>query len=68
MPAAGMNVQKRLLLGAVISVAVLLPLRRNVRHLWSYLVHCVGYRMLSVHLSCHSLAVSAVPLVARCAM
>ena len=55
------------LLAALIGVATVLPLqwRTNVERTWSYGVYYVGYRLLSVQLTCGSLAVSALPLVAK---
>jgi hypothetical protein len=54
-------------MAALIGVVAMLPLqwRANVERAWSYGVYYVGYRLLSVQLTCGSLAVSALPLVAK---
>lgn len=54
---------------ALIGVAAMLPVRWRVgvERTWSYAVYYVGYRLLSVQLSCGSLAVSGVPFVIKCA-
>ncbi len=39
--------------------------RVSARRAWSYGVYYVGYRLLSVQLSCGSVAVSGVPLVMK---
>jgi hypothetical protein len=39
--------------------------RVSAKRAWSYGVYYVGYRMLSVQLSCGNLAVSAVPFVLK---
>jgi hypothetical protein len=54
-------------IAALIGVAAMLPLqwRATVERAWSYGVYYVGYRLLSVQLTCGSLAVSALPLVAK---
>jgi Ni/Fe-hydrogenase subunit HybB-like protein len=40
-------------------------MRTTTERVWSYGVYCVGYRLLSVHLTCGSWAVSALGLVAK---
>jgi len=47
----------------------MLPVQRQatVRRAWSYGVYCVGYRLLSLHYGCGSLAVCGVPLVMKVA-
>jgi hypothetical protein len=51
----------------LIGVAVMLPVqwRTSAQRLWSYGVYYVGYRLLSVQLSCGSLAVSGVDFVMK---
>jgi hypothetical protein len=51
----------------LIGVAAMLPVqwRAGVARAWSYGVYYVGYRLLSVQVSCGSLAVSAVPFVMK---
>lgn len=55
----------------VVPVAAMVPAGWNARwragaaRMWSYGVYYVGYRLLSVQVSCGSWAVSAVPLVAK---
>lgn len=39
--------------------------RVSAQRAWSYGVYYVGYRLLSVQLTCGSWAVSALPLVAK---
>jgi Ni/Fe-hydrogenase subunit HybB-like protein len=39
--------------------------RVSAERAWSYGVYYLGYRLLSVQLTCGSLAVSALPLVAK---
>jgi hypothetical protein len=53
---------------ALIGIAAMLPgrWRAAAKHVWSYGVYCVGYRMLSVQISCGHLAVSGVPFVMKC--
>jgi hypothetical protein len=48
---------------ALLGVVAMLPVqwRASARRLWSYGVYYVGYRLLSVQLTCGSVAVSAVP-------
>ena len=55
---------------ALIGIAAMLPGRWQTaaRHVWSYGVYCVGYRMLSVQISCGNLAVSGVPFVMKCSV
>jgi hypothetical protein len=50
-------------------VAAALPAQwqASAKRAWSYGVYCVGYRMLSVQLSCGDLAVSGVPFVLKTA-
>jgi hypothetical protein len=52
---------------ALIGIAAMLPgrWRTAAKHVWSYSVYCVGYRMLSVQISCGHLAVSGVPFVMK---
>jgi hypothetical protein len=52
---------------ALIGLAAMLPVqwRVNAERVWSYGVYYVGYRLLSVQLTCGSAAVSAVPLVMK---
>jgi hypothetical protein len=52
---------------ALIGLAAMLPVqwRVNAARVWSYGVYYVGYRLLSVQLTCGSAAVSAVPLVMK---
>jgi hypothetical protein len=52
---------------ALLGVAVMLPAqwRASARRLWSYGVYYVGYRLLSIQLTCGSAAVSAVPFVMK---
>ena len=47
--------------------AAALPLhwRAGAKRAWSYGVYYVGYRLLSVHLSCGPVAVSGVPFVMK---
>jgi hypothetical protein len=51
-------------MAALIGVAATLRLqwRVSAERAWSYGVYYVGYRLLSVQLTCGSLAVSALPL------
>jgi hypothetical protein len=51
----------------LIGVAAMLPVqwRASAKRAWSYGVYSVGYRLLSVQLSCGSLAVSGVPFVMK---
>jgi hypothetical protein len=52
---------------ALIGIAAMLPVgwRAAAKHVWSYGVYCVGYRMLSIQISCGHLAVSGVPFVMK---
>lgn len=52
---------------AVVAVAAMLPVRwrTGAERMWSYSVYYVGYRLLSVQVTCGSWAVSALPLVAK---
>jgi hypothetical protein len=52
---------------AVIGIAAMLPVgwRAAAKHVWSYGIYCVGFRMLSVQISCGNLAVSGVPFVMK---
>jgi hypothetical protein len=52
---------------ALLAVAATLPgqWRVSAERVWSYAVYSVGYRLLSVHLSCGSLAVSGIPFVMK---
>jgi uncharacterized membrane protein YdbT with pleckstrin-like domain len=54
-------------LAALIGIAAMLPVhwRAGARRAWSYGVYCVGYRLLSVQLTCGSWAVSGLTLVAK---
>jgi Ni/Fe-hydrogenase subunit HybB-like protein len=54
-------------MAALFGVAAMLRLqwRVSAERAWSYGVYYVGYRLLSVQLTCGSLAVSALPLVAE---
>jgi hypothetical protein len=54
-------------MAALIGVAAMLPThwRVSVARAWSYGVYSVGYRLLSVQLTCGSWAVSALPLMAK---
>ena len=66
----GADVKANLAVIAVlVGVAALLPIpwRAGARRSWSYVVYCVGYRVLSVQYSCGSLAVSGGPLVMKLA-
>jgi hypothetical protein len=58
-----------LVVAAVIGIAAMLPVgwRAAAKHVYSYGVYCVGYRLLSVHVSCGNLAVAGVPFVMKCA-
>ncbi|CAM3412294.1 hypothetical protein BST27_29635 [Mycobacterium intermedium] len=55
------------LVTTVFGIAAVLPGRWQaiVRRWWSFAVYYVGYRLLSVQLSCGSLAVSGVPFVTK---
>jgi Ni/Fe-hydrogenase subunit HybB-like protein len=60
----GTHLKARIIVMAVlIGVAAMLPVqwRVSAQRAWSYGVYYVGYRLLSVQLSCGSLAVSGVP-------
>jgi len=48
-------------------VAAMLPLhwRAGAGRAWSFGVYYLGYRLLSVHVSCGNLAVSGVPFVMK---
>lgn len=52
---------------AVVAAAATLPVRwrTGAERMWSYSVYYVGYRLLSVQVTCGSWAVSALPLVAK---
>ena len=52
---------------APIGIAAPLPVqwRAGAKQVWSYGVYYIGYRLLSVQLTCGSLAVSAVPFVMK---
>jgi hypothetical protein len=52
---------------AVVGVAAMLPVHWHpaAKRAWSYGVYYIGYRLLSVQLSCGSLAVSGVPFVMK---
>ncbi|OSC41043.1 hypothetical protein [Mycobacterium decipiens] len=52
---------------AVVAVTPMLPVqwRAIAKRAWSFGVYYVGYRLLSVQLSCGSLAVSGIPFVAK---
>ncbi|ORW04002.1 hypothetical protein AWC15_04095 [Mycobacterium lacus] len=54
-------------MAALFGVAALLPVgwRAAAERAWSYGVYYIGYRLLSVQLSCGSLAVSGVPFVMK---
>jgi hypothetical protein len=54
-------------MAALIGLAALLPVRWGVgaKRVWSYGVYYAGYRLLSVQLSCGSLAVSGVDFVMK---
>jgi Ni/Fe-hydrogenase subunit HybB-like protein len=54
-------------LAALIGVAAMSPVRwrTGAERAWSYGVYYVGYRLLSLQLTCGSWAVSALPLVAK---
>lgn len=60
-------------LGALFALAVLVgflavvPVRWRpvVRRIWSYAVYYLGYRLLTIQVSCGSLAVSGVPLALK---
>jgi hypothetical protein len=54
---------------ALIGVAAMLPAqwRASARRVWLYGVYYFGYRLLSVQLTCGSVAVSAVPFVVKLA-
>jgi hypothetical protein len=41
------------------------PWRAGAKRVWSYGVYYVGYRLLSVHVSCGAVAVSGVPFVMK---
>jgi hypothetical protein len=52
---------------ALIGVAARLPARwrAGAERVWLYAVYCVGYRLVSVQLSCGSLALSGVDFVMK---
>lgn len=54
-------------LRASLAIVTVLPQqwRVSAKRAWSYGVYYVGYRMLSVQLSCGELAVSGVPFVLK---
>ncbi|GAB3031096.1 hypothetical protein [Mycobacterium bourgelatii] len=60
-------VQVLILLATALGLAGVLPGRWQAiaRRWWSFAVYYVGYRLLSVQLSCGSLAVSGVPFVIK---
>jgi hypothetical protein len=60
-------VRRRVIITVLIGVVAMVPVRwrAGAQRAWSYAVYYVGYRLLSVHLSCHSLAVSGVPFVLK---
>jgi hypothetical protein len=55
------------LVTVLVGVAAVLPAqwRVSAKRAWSYGVYNVGYRMLSVQISCGNLAASGVPLVLK---
>jgi hypothetical protein len=55
------------LVTALVGAAAMLPVqwRAGAERVWSYVVYYVGYRLLSVQLTCGSLAVTAVPFVMK---
>lgn len=55
------------LMTALIGFAATFPARwrTSAGRAWSFGVYYIGYRLLSVQLSCGSLAVSAVPFVVK---
>ncbi len=57
----------RVIIIVLIGVVAMVPMRWRAaaERAWSYAVYYVGYRLLSVHLSCHSLALSGVPFVLK---
>jgi hypothetical protein len=63
----GTGVKIHVIITVLIGVLAMLPARwrAGAERAWSYAVYYVGYRLLSVHLSCHSLAVSGVPFVLK---
>ncbi|GBG36350.1 hypothetical protein [Mycobacterium montefiorense] len=64
----GIDFKARLaVLAALIGVAAVLPVhwRAGAQRVWSYGVYSVGYRLLSVQMTCGSWALSALPLVAK---
>ncbi|KZS65879.1 hypothetical protein [Mycobacterium ostraviense] len=52
---------------ALVGIAATVPAqwRTSAGRAWSYGVYYLGYRLLSVQLSCGSLAVSGVPFVVK---
>ena len=65
----GTDSKAHIILAATIGVVAILPVqwRFGAQRAWSFLVYYVGYRLLSLHVSCGSLAVSGVPLMMKCA-
>lgn len=63
----GSGVKVGVILTVLIGLVAMVPLRwrAGAERAWSYVVYYVGYRLLSVHLSCHSLALSGVPFVLK---
>lgn len=64
----GTDFEARLaVMAALIGVATMLPAhwRDGVKRAWSYGVYYVGYRLLSVQMTCDSWALSALPVVAK---
>ncbi|CAM4226075.1 hypothetical protein MB901379_03634 [Mycobacterium basiliense] len=57
----------RFLVTAWFGGAAMLPIpwHRAAKRAWWYVVYNIGYRLLSVQLSCASLAVSGVPFVIK---
>jgi len=55
------------LVTALVGAAAMLPVqwRAGAERVWVYVVYYVGYRLLSVQLTCGSLAVTAVPFVMK---
>jgi hypothetical protein len=67
LPTRGTGVKVHVIITVLIGVLAMVPgrWRAGTERAWSYAVYYVGYRLLSVHLSCHSLAVSGVPFVLK---
>ncbi|MBW0019138.1 MAG: hypothetical protein JO236_16550 [Mycobacterium sp.] len=53
------------LAGLIGGLALASTRRANARRAWSFVVYYVGYRVLSVQVSCQSVAVSSFPLVLK---